>query len=284
MNLHVLVACHNRVQLTVQSLNGAWRSAQAAGIDISFTVYDDGSTDGTAAIVSDLPFDVSLIRGDGSAFWARSMATAEEALMNSTLLSDLDHVLWLNDDVVLDMDAINRLATCALGNPGSVVIGAMRDPDSGIVSYSGLRRSGAHPLRFDRVGPSDAVQDVETFNGNLVLVPGPVALLLGGIDGDFSHGLADIDYGLRCIRAGIRVVQAPGTYGSCPRNSPPSSTTLLREWARFTGPKGGGNFGSLRRILRKGNRNSWILYISATYVLWWMREVQRRFKSQITAK
>lgn len=281
MKMNVLVACHNRAPLTVQSIKGMLAAAQAAGVDVSFTVFDDGSTDGTAELLSELPADLRLLRGDGTAFWARGMAAAEEALTSANRLDDSDYVLWLNDDVILDVDAVQRLADCASSQPGSVVVGAMRSPDSGSVSYSGLRRSGMHPLRFQRVEASDTLQEVATFNGNLVLVPATVVRHLGGIDGGFAHGLADIDYGLRCSRAGVRVIQAPGTYGTCGRNSTAPSMSIQREWAHFTGPKGGGNFTSLQRILHKEYKNSWIFYIAITYVLWWMRQLGKRMKRRV---
>jgi GT2 family glycosyltransferase len=281
MKLSVIIACHNRKELTIQCVERARDAAVRADAAISFTVFDDGSSDGTGEALSQLPVSLSIIRGDGSAYWASSMATAEETVMKKDTFNDSDFILWLNDDVVLDDDAFIRLTACAADHSDSVLVGAMRDPVSGTVSYSGLRRSGAHPLRFQRVDASAEVQAIETFNGNLVLVPGHVALRLGGIDGGFSHGLADIDYGLRCARAGIPVVQAPGTYGSCSLNPPPAKGSLVQEWNRFIGPKGGGNFDSLRRVLRKTNRKSWLVYVSVTYGLWWIREIKRRAGTRV---
>lgn len=281
MKLHALIACHNRASLTAQSLIGAHRAASAAGVDITFTVFDDGSTDETGKIVSELQLNVNLIRGDGTAFWAKSMASAEKEALSYATFNESDYFLWLNDDVLLDDDALVRLTHWAVEQSDAVLVGSMRDPNTGAVSYSGLRRSGRHPLRFGRVDPVAVTQPVETFNGNLVLVPVQVSLRLGGIDGGFSHGLADIDYGLRCTRAGIPVLLAPGTYGSCARNLPPTPGTLFHDWTRFIGPKGGGNFSSLRRILRKDRRSSWLVYVSATYGLWWLREIKRRAVGQL---
>lgn len=281
MKLSVIIACHNRKELTIQCVERARDAAVRADAAISFTVFDDGSSDGTGEALSQLPVSLSIIRGDGSAYWASSMATAEETVMKKDTFNDSDFILWLNDDVVLDDDAFIRLTACAADHSDSVLVGAMRDPVSRTVSYSGLRRSGAHPLRFQRVDASAEVQAIETFNGNLVLVPGHVALRLGGIDGGFSHGLADIDYGLRCARAGIPVVQAPGTYGSCSLNPSPAQGSLVQEWNRFIGPKGGGNFDSLRRVLRKTNRKSWLVYVSVTYGLWWIREIKRRAGTRV---
>lgn len=273
MRLHALLACHNRRDLTVSSLTLASRAAATAGIDITFTVFDDGSSDGTAEAIALLPVEATVIQGDGSAFWARSMAFAERVVLRRDHGPGSEHVLWLNDDVVLDHDAFVRLTACIQENPNAVVVGAVRDPTTGIVTYSGMRRSGSHPLSFARVEPSAQAELVDTFNGNIVAVPIAVAGLLGGIDGGFSHGLADIDYGLRCKRIGVPVLLAPGTYGTCPRNEAPPAGSMYSDWLSFVGPKGGGNFSSLRRILIRSNPFVWPVIIAATYGLWWGRRI-----------
>ena len=126
-------------------------------------------------------------------------------------------------------------------------------------------------MRFALVAPNDSLQSIDTFNGNLVMVPVSVARLLAGLDGGFSHALADIDYGLRCGRSNVNVLLAPMTYGNCPRNAVPPRGDLWADWLAFIGPKGGGNCTSVRRILRKSNPRSWPLFMAGTYVLWWVR-------------
>lgn len=273
MKLRVLLACHNRRELTVQSLIGAKRAADAAGVKVSFTVFDDGSQDGTSEAVISLPMQTEIIRGDGNAFWARSMAKAEASSLEANGFEDDVWVLWLNDDVVLDADAFQRLRICLEHHPYSVIVGSMRDPSTGTVTYSGLRKTGIHPLSFSRVQPSDRPEAADTFNGNLVAVPLRVAMELGGIDGGFAHGFADIDYGLRCGRLGIAILVAPGTYGTCARNPDPPRNTIISDWRSFTGPKGGGNFRSLKRIMSKSHPASGLTIIGLTYIWWWVRRI-----------
>lgn len=273
MKIHVLIACHNRKQLTVGSILGAAQSASASGVDVSFTVFDDGSTDGTGEAISSLLVELNVLRGDGNAYWARSMALAEASILNDDKTEDSHVILWLNDDVVLDASAFARLRDSIEAHPGSVVVGAVRDPSTGAITYSGMRRNGKHPLRFDRISPTDRPQVVDTFNGNIVAIPVPVARRLAGIDGNFSHGLADIDYGLRCNRLTVPVLLAPGTFGTCPRNEPRAPGPILKDWHDFTAPKGGGHFASLRRILAKGHPISWPIFVVCTYGLWWGRRI-----------
>lgn len=275
MKVHVLMACYNRKELTVQSIRRAARSAKESDVAVSFTLFDDGSTDGTSEAVAGLPFAVNILKGDGNAYWARSMAIGEKAILDAALTDQKDIILWLNDDVILDDSAFSRLKSCVESHRDSVIVGAVRDPRSGHVTYSGMQRSGIHPLRFSTISPIEDALAIDTFNGNFVAVPVEIARRVGGIDGEYAHGLADIDYGLRCNRLGISVLLAPGTFGTCPRNEPPKKVRVLEDWRRFTDKKGGGHFSSLRRIVSKEHPFSWPFFIGGTYGLWWARRILR---------
>lgn len=273
MKLSVIMACHNRRELTIQSIKSAQSAAAFAGADISFTLFDDGSTDGTSAAVSGLHIPVRILTGDGFAYWARGMALAEATVIEDLSERNDEFIVWLNDDVILDQDVFSSLSNTIESFPDAVIVGAMRDPNTGETTYSGMRKAGLHPLRFDMVAPSAMPQNIEVFNGNLVVVPIAIARAIGGIDGGFSHALADIDYGLRCGRAEVPVFLAPSTYGTCTRNVPSQPGRIRDDWATFVGAKGGGNYSSLRRILRKSHPLSWPIVIAATYSLWWARRL-----------
>lgn len=280
MKLHVIMACHNRRDLTTRAMSSALAAASFAGIDIDFTVFDDGSSDGTAETLSQLDRTIAIVRGDGSAFWAKGMASAELAVLKRLTGSEEPDlwIVWLNDDVILDassfVDFRSTVAVEPVSSAGaSVYVGAMRDPLNGTITYGGLFKTGWHPLRFAQATPGIQSSLIDSFNGNLVFVPTSVARNLGGIDGQFSHALADIDYGLRCGRSDVPVKLLPGSYGLCPRNPPEPNDGLFPQWRRFVGVKGGGNFMSLRRILYKGAPRIWPVYVGATYFLWWARRL-----------
>ncbi len=219
--------------------------------------------------------DATVLRGDGNAFWALSMAQAERAVLSNPLVQDSDALLWLNDDVVLDASAVRQISSHRSAHPEAVLVGATRDPESGKLTYSGMKRAGRHPLRFAPLEPGETVLAVDTFNGNIVVVPVSVARRLGGIDGAYSHALADIDFGLRCRQRGIKILLMPGTLGVCARNPDVPLRPVRAAWQRFTGPKGGGNFGSLTRYLRKAAPHTWYAWTVATYSAWWVRTLGR---------
>ncbi|MBP1819431.1 glycosyltransferase family 2 protein [Mycobacterium sp. OAE908] len=266
-----MVACHNRRELTVHAITTFAKAATAAGADADFTVFDDGSTDGTAEALAALDLPLTRITGDGSAFWSRSMAVAEGHVLHA--YNDDGYVVWLNDDVELDGDFLDAALAAAKSSPSAVLVGAMRDPDTGHLTYSGFRRGGLHPLNFASVEPNGTLQSIETFNGNLVFVPTNVARALGGIDGSLSHSGADTDYGMRVRERGFELLLLPRIVGSCAFNPVPPVGHVMDDWRMFVGVKGGGNFNTMKRILQKRHRHTWLGYIVVTYSLWWARRL-----------
>jgi GT2 family glycosyltransferase len=213
----VLIACHNRRESTLRCLRSLLGQG---GPDVSLRVVltDDGSTDGTAHAARELWPGIHVLQGGGSLFWAKAMALAASAA------GDYDYLLWLNDDVLLDPGALAQLLetyrSLSDSEAGdSIVVGALRDPRTGAVTYSGMhRRSRLRPVSFTTVAPAGEPVQAETMNGNLVLIPRSVVKRVGEIDADFSHGLADFDYGLRAGYLGCAIWLVPGTLGTCPRN------------------------------------------------------------------
>jgi GT2 family glycosyltransferase len=217
VTVRCILAAHNRRDLTVRAIRQL-QAQSRADIDIRVTLTDDGSTDGTAQAARSL--GVEVVPGTGDLYWGGGMALAERAVADR----EGDFLLWANDDVDLDPDAVPRLIRtwAAAGEPDTVVAGAMRDPRTGVITYGGWRRdrSWRWGLRLRAATPDhEWATPVDTFNGNLVLVPWSVVRSLGGIDERFRHHYGDFDYGLRVRARGVPVLLAPGTFGGTSRNS-----------------------------------------------------------------
>lgn len=234
MKVVSLLACHNRKEKTLRCLSALRETYAAAGLQFVAVLTDDGSTDGTAAAVMTQFPEVSVIQGNGELYWCRGMHAAwvEALRMNA------DAYLWINDDIVPTADAALRLLATMnegtlAGAPPPIVVGSMRWPGTQSVAYGGVvKPSRFAPTRFRIIPPEADTRDVDTMNGNLVLVPHDVVEKIGILDPAFEHGMGDYDYGLRATRTGIRVLVAPGFFGECSRN-PPDGSFLDRKLTRF---------------------------------------------------
>ena len=232
----VVMTCHNRREATSACLR-ALREQLADGVRLSLFVTDDGSTDETSEAILALWPEATILVGSGSLYWAAGMALAEQ----SAVASDPDFLLWLNDDTNLKSGALQELLNLSAELPGSIIVGAAEDPDTGELTYGGRLRIDYHPQRFRRLPVSPAPQWADTFHGNVVLVPMAVRRRVGPIDGSFPHAYADDDYGLRATALGVPVFQAPGTVATCRRDevaAQPTNASSAVRWRQAPGTEG----------------------------------------------
>jgi len=245
MRIAVLMTCFNRKRKTLAALESLFGQTKVEALDMTVYLVDDGSSDGTSQEIAVRFPKVSILMGDGSLFWNGGMRKAFAHALNK----GFDGYIWFNDDTYLDEDALCRLMVCARqvaeSHGPAIVVGSVRDPDTGERSYGGVkkRRSG---LRLDFVPQlPDALEPVscDTMNGNFAFIPAAVANRLGNLDSAFRHQLGDFDYGLRAGKANIPIVIAPGYFGDCSDNPidgtwKDRSLPLTRRWRHLLSPKG----------------------------------------------
>ena len=266
----VLMASHNRAATTLRCLE-TLNAQNTADVQIETFLVDDASTDGTAAAVAEQFPDVHVIAGGGALFWSGAMRLAQIAAR----AIEPEYLLWLNDDVTLDADALARLLTAhrRLAETGEegIIVGGLSDPDSAAISYAGVNRPDRlRPTRFELVEPTDRLQKCDSMHGNLVLIPEFVFRRLDGFDSGFRHAMSDFDFGLRVTEQRCGVWLAPGTFGSCPRDhsdEPWSNRDLgiLGRTKVLLSPKGLPPGDWLRFTSRHAGR-LWPFYFASPYV------------------
>lgn len=265
----VLLTCHNRREQTLACLASLGAQQLPADLQLETWLVDDGSSDGTASAVAQIFPAVHLLAGDGRLFWSGGMRLATE----QAAVTDPDFMLWLNDDVRLDAGAVALLQTTwrelAAHEAPPVIVGSCRAGDGPMVSYGGLRRTGRHPARLERLNPGSEPQRCDTFEGNCVLISRDVFSRLGPPK-KFRHAMADTDYGYRAWRAGCSVWLTAGTIGCCPPQRAGSlwrqpAVPLGRRWRAICGSKGLPPLDWMR-FLRAHAGWRWPFYWLATYL------------------
>lgn len=245
LSLCVVLTCFNRREKTLTCFRALAANRLPNNLVLSAVVLDDGSTDGTAqALQDEFPW-VQIVRGQGDLYWARGMHEAFHVAMQN----QHDHYLWLNDDTLLQPDAIVRLLntqaelTQKLHQP-VIVVGSTTDECSGALTYGGeIRLSALKRMRFSLISPDTEAQKCESMNGNVVLISAQAARLVGNVDAAFEHAMGDTDYALRANLLRVSTWVAPGTHGSCSDNTKTGtymdpSLPLARRWQLMLGRKG----------------------------------------------
>lgn len=214
-----LIVSHNRRETTLNAVRNLTRNS--GSLSLTILLFDDGSTDRTAASVQESFPEVIVKHGDGTFFWNRGLHQSWlEALDQPS-----DAVLWLNDDVMTDEDVFEKILACwheaARRRPDRrfILVGATRDSRQNITYGGQIRRDSILSYKLELVTPGADLVTIDTFNGNFVIVPREVTQVIGLNDPAYHHNFGDIDYGLRARKAGIDVLLLPGTIGICERNT-----------------------------------------------------------------
>lgn len=189
----VLMTCYNRVQTTLECLRRLFALNMPAGYSFDIWLVDDASPDMTGEKVKFAYPQVHVINGVGNLFWSKGMRLAWDKAAEAW---DYDFYLWLNDDVMLNADALGVMLG-DFARLGGVIVGKFSsDETEADVSYSLKGRY---------------------MSGNFVLVPQEVYRKVGKIYGGYHHQYGDYDYGLHVLKTGIPLNATNQFCGICPQ-------------------------------------------------------------------
>lgn len=245
IRITALLTCFNRKANTIDCLTRLEVAARKAGVDPVAVLVDDASTDGTVvAVRAQFPW-VTVIVGDGTLFWNRGMHRAQALAMER----DSDYLLWLNDDTALFPDSLGEMVESeqklrlAHGKP-VMVVGSTADRATGQLTYGGhIAPNRWKPVTYQRVWSPTEPVECHVMNGNVVLIPMPIARAVGNLDPAYAHAMGDTDYALRARAKGFRVFVAPGFIGHCSQNQTSNtyddeSLPLSARWKKMMSRKG----------------------------------------------
>jgi len=217
MNIAVIMACHNRKEFTLKCLGILFKQFGINSIfNIDVFVLDDNSTDGTSEEIKRQFSKVNIIQGDGSLFWNRGMYVAWKSAVESK--KEFDCYLWLNDDTFLFKNGLHLMLNAAEETQyKSIICGSICSPYvEKKMTYGGCSLIDKKTIPNLPNG-ENCLADI--INGNCVLVPHSVYLIVGNLDWSFIHAIGDNDYGLRAKKLGIFSYSTGNFIGTCSDNS-----------------------------------------------------------------
>ena len=217
--IYTVIPVHNRRDLTRRCLRCLSTQTYPNHREI---VVDDGSTDGTGAMIAAEFPHVIVLKGDGNLWWTEAtnvgIRRAQELVPTPT---DEDFVLTLNDDTEVRPDYLQTMLDterqhrpCLVGSP-SVDID---QPDH--LEFAGTRMNlvlagGRHMADdFGRSYPTllaqTAVVESDSLPGRGTLIPMRTFGKIGLFDSvKFAHYMADIEFSVRAKKAGYPLIISP---------------------------------------------------------------------------
>lgn len=225
----VLLTCFNRKDKTINCLNQLFYLKG----DIDVYLVDDGSTDGTSEVVLEKFPKVNLIKGSGNLFWNRGMNLAWIKASER----DYDYYVWLNDDVVVYEHCFDELFECVDSTKNKAII-------SGIIEASDKKSTlyGGFDSNKKLIQANGKLNPIRNLNGNVVMIPKEVYLILGNLDPYYHHDLGDVDYGLRAQKSGIGVFTTRVAVASGEKNDicrvRQNNTTISKRFKKLYSPLG----------------------------------------------
>lgn len=208
ISIAVLITCHNRKEKTFQCLNALFKQI-GLGITYNMDIFlvDDRSSDGTAEMIKRYYPMVTIIQGNGNLYWNRGMHLAWET---AAMTNDYDYYLWLNDDTFLYKLSVSNLIKSAYETKNvSAICGSTYSMENNKISY------GGNSLNGGILEPNGKIQEVYSFNGNVVLIPKFVFSKVGMLDKRFPHAIGDFDYALRIRKAKLKSFIVGEYVGTC---------------------------------------------------------------------
>jgi GT2 family glycosyltransferase len=201
--VYVVLPVHNRRAITVRFCDCLTQQSHANFVLI---LVDDGSTDGTAETVALYPFRKSIVRSDGSLWWAGGLrrGTAHVRALNPRY----DDVLWfVNDDTAFGRNFL-AFALKEIDSAGRGIMLAVPVvfTDSGKRSEGGFR---CYWPRFTFHDYGRHAERIDCASTRCLLIRWGDFEQSGGFrPGLLPHYLSDLEFTIRARRRAIRIVPA----------------------------------------------------------------------------
>lgn len=217
MDVSIVFVNYKTPEMTVRAIRSVM--ASAAGLAYEVIVVDNGSGDGSAAVIGGACPEVKLIESEENlGFSGGNNLALKEAAGR--------YLLLVNTDIVVHDDAIAKSVAYMDGHPDAGILGAQvllpdgkldhachrgfPTPKASLYYFSGLSRR--HPGDPKYTGytlshlPQDTTHPVDTVMGAYMMIRREVMEQIGLLDEDYFMYSEDVDYCYRAKAAGWEVI------------------------------------------------------------------------------
>lgn len=211
--LYIIVPVHNRVKETLLFMDSI---AQQSYKNYKVIIVDDGSTDGTADIISGKYDKTIIIKGNGQLFWGGGINLGLDYVKKNA--TDDDFIVLANNDVKVLNDTINNLLA-HMENKLGVYHSLVLDLEGKVIS-SGAKLinwiffSTYHPLRnkyYDKIKNFKNIE-IDLMTARFVIFSFKVLRIYSKIDTEnFPHYVGDNDFSMSLKKMGVKTYIVPSS-------------------------------------------------------------------------
>lgn len=207
--IFVIIPVHNRKPLTKNCLLSL---AKQNNKNFRVIVVDDGSTDGTSEMIAGEFSEVALLHGDGNLWWTGAMNAGLQYVLS--VCKSNDHVLALNDDLIVPKNYIAALTKLAIRFPNTLIGSVITDINDNDTILSGgskvnwwnAKRSNLDVGKKRSSFPAGFYNEVSTLTGRGVLIPTRVFQEIGLYNERHYKHYGDTEIPKRAEKAGFRLI------------------------------------------------------------------------------
>lgn len=201
----VVVPIHNGIDQTRRLLDSL-RSSSYPNLDV--IVVDDGSTDGSAAILGQAYPEVTVVAGRGDLWWTR----ATNKGVTTALEHVADYVLTINNDAVMTPDAAAIMVEAAREHPRALIGAQVRhleEPHRVWFAGADFDPSTADIAHRREAPKEEGLIATGILTGLGMLIPIRAFEEVGFFDEAFPQYFADCDFSLRARSIGYELLVEP---------------------------------------------------------------------------
>jgi GT2 family glycosyltransferase len=200
--IYVLLPVHNRREVTRRFIECLGRQEDA---DYHLVLLDDGSGDGTAAMVRETVPSVTVLRGDGTWWWAGALQKGHDWIRSQNIAGQA-LVCIANDDTVFEPGFLRSAVEVMAGNQKVLLLARCFDIGTGMIRDAGVHVDWTNL----RVGQASAERPVNCLSTRGLFLSVDDFIGLGGFHPRLlPHYLSDYEFSLRAARAGFRLMTDP---------------------------------------------------------------------------
>lgn len=243
--IYIVTPVFNRKVFTKNYLEAL---KQQTNQNFKIIIVDDGSTDGTAAMIeSDFP-NVILLKEKGDLWWAE----ATNIGVRYALEKGADYVMTLNDDTLPEHDYIEKMYMGIKQEPNALLGAFAIDTDNGKPVFGGEIlnwKTGKYENLLNQISENNrkGLKEVNVFPGRGLVIPKKVFTDIGFYDSkNFPQTVADLDFTCRAYHYGYKIYcNYDAKIGIYTEESGGVALVKNRSWKNYYnhlfGMRGGGN-------------------------------------------